>query len=160
MKKNITHIILFLLVLGLGLACKPQKIKSTKTRAEEKTAFYDFKFRYDSVHKKSIITINNIKVIENKINYLIDEEASKKQSSVCIEITDKDKNIIKAYAEHPLYRKFDLYEESGKIEAKLVSLPEADMTIRVPYYSPYTKIKITETVNKTQTQVTTLKNEK
>ncbi len=107
-----------------------------------------------------MITINSIKIVDNKINYVPEEEMMKKPSFVSIEITDKDKNTIKAYAEHPLYRRFDLYEETGKIESKLVSLPEADMTIRVPYYSPYEKIKITETINSVQTLVTILKHEK
>ncbi len=141
-------------------ACQTKKIKTTKTRSEEKTAFYDFKFKHDSLTKKTVITINNIKVVDTKINYLIDEEAARKQSYLFIEIKDKEGNVIKAYLEHPLYRKFDVYEESGKIESKLVSLSEADMAIRVPYYSPYEKIKITETINKTQTLETILKNEK
>lgn len=126
----------------------------------EKTAFYDFKFKHDSLSKKTIITINSIKVADTKINYVIDNAAKENQSFVYIEIKDRDGNEIKAYAEHPLYRKFDLYEESGKIESKLVSLSEADMTIRVPYYSPHEKIKITETINKTQTLITTIKHEK
>jgi hypothetical protein len=143
-----------------GFSCRTKKIKSTQLKPEEKTAFYDLKFKYDSILKKSIITLNSIKIIDQKINYVPDEQASKKLSFVYIEITDKDKNTIKAYAEHPLYRKFDVYEETGKIESKLVSLPEADMTIRVPYYSPYEKIKITEAINRTQTLTTILKNEK
>lgn len=142
------------------LACKSKKIKTTKVKPEEKTAFYDFKFKQDSINKKTIITINSIKVVDNKIAYAIDESAKEKESSVCIEIADKDGNNITAYIEHPLYRKFDVYEEGGKIEAKLVSLSEADMTIRVPYYSPYEKIKLTETINKTKTLVTILKHEK
>lgn len=91
---------------------------------------------------------------------MIDETPKENASYVCFEIKDKDGNDIKAYMAHPLYRKFDVYEESGKIESKLVSLSEADMTIRVPYYSPYEKIKITETINRTQTLTTTLKHEK
>lgn len=99
-------------------------------------------------------------MVDNKIAYTIDEAAKEKESNAVIEIADKDGNSIKAYIEHPLYRKFDVYEEGGKIEAKLVSLSEADMTIRVPYYSPYEKIKITETINRTKTLVTILKHEK
>jgi len=150
----------FFCLLVFFCACRSKKIKTTKVKPEEKTAFYDLKFKHDSIQKKSIITINAIKVIDNKISYVLDDELAKKPSFVSIEITDKDKNTIKAYADHPLYRRFDLYEETGKIESKLVSLSEADMTIRVPYYSAYEKIKITETVNRTQTQVTILKNEK
>ncbi len=99
-------------------------------------------------------------MVDSKIAYAIDEAAKEKESYVLIEIKDKAGNMIEAHAEHPLYRKFDVYEESGKIESKLVSLSEADMTIRVPYYSPYEKIKITETINRTQTLVTILKHEK
>jgi intein/homing endonuclease len=141
-------------------ACKPQKIKTTKTKAEEKTAFYDFKFINDSIHKKSMITLTGVKVVDTKIAYTVDENAKERPSFVLIEIRDKDNNEIKAYMEHPLYRKFDVYEENGKIESKLVSLSEADMIIRVPYYSPYEKIKITETINNNQTLVTILKHEK
>jgi 5-bromo-4-chloroindolyl phosphate hydrolysis protein len=145
---------------GLGYSCLERKITGTEEVPREKTAFYNFKFRYDSLDKKTIISINSIKVVDQKINYLADEDAAKKNSNIHFEITDRNGNIIRAYIEHPLHRRFDVYEENGKIDSKMVSLPEADMTIRVPYYSPFKKIKITETINQTQTLITVLKDEK
>jgi hypothetical protein len=99
-------------------------------------------------------------VVDHKIDYVVDETAAKNNPNVLFEILDSNGNSIKAFTEHPLYRKFDVYEENGKIDAKMVSLPGAEMTIRVPYYSPFKKIKITETINQTQTLVTVLKDEK
>jgi len=101
-----------------------------------------------------------VKVADVKINQVPDEEAARKRSNIKIQITDKEKNTVITYIEHPLYRRFDVYEESGKIESKLVSLPEADMTIRVPYYVPYSKIELTETIDGKQGQSVVLKNEK
>lgn len=141
-------------------SCISHKVKNIKIKPDERTAFYDFKFRLDTINRKTTITINNIKIVDNKIAYLMDETYKDKTSYVLIEIEDKEGNDIKAYAEHPLYRRFDVYEENGKIDSKLVSLSEADLVVRVPYYSPYEKIKITETINRTQTLVTILKHEK
>lgn len=160
MKKNSLYVISILCLLSVFFACTQRKIKTTKKPGAEKTAFYDLKFKYDSINKKSNISINSIKLADVKINYSIDEAARQKPSYVWIEITDSEGNQINACIEHPLYRKFDVYDESGKIESKLVSLTEADMTIRVPYYAPYKKIKLTETINGIQTMVTVLKNEK
>ena len=39
-----------------------------------------------------------------------------------ISASDKEGNEIKACIEHPLYRKFDVYDENGKIEA-FISFP-------------------------------------
>lgn len=160
LRKHNIYIFTTLIFASVLFACKPAKINTAKTNPEEKTAFYDFKFKHDSINKKTIISINGIKIVDAKVAHTLDETAKEKGSYVCFEIKDKNGNEIKTCIEHPLYRKFDVYEESGKIESKLVSLSEADMTIRVPYYSPYEKIKITETINQTQTPVTILKHEK
>ena len=77
-------------------ACQSKKIKSSQTKPEEKTAFYDFKFKHDSINKKTTITINSIKVIDSKIAYAINETAKEKPSFVYIEIKDKEGNEIKA----------------------------------------------------------------
>ncbi|MBP7809402.1 MAG: hypothetical protein KA163_08920 [Bacteroidia bacterium] len=143
-----------------GLSCQSKKINSTPAKANEKTAFYDFKFIWDSISKKSQITVNTINVANTKSNFTQNNQGATLPNNVLIEITDKDGNNIKEHAEHPLAKKYDVFSENGEIEAKLVSLPEGNFIIRVPYYSDWKKIKITETIKGVKQTAIILKNEK
>ena len=140
------------------MSCKTSKVNTTLTDVQEKTAFYDFSFKYDTVNKKSVITLQGVKEVDVRAKRDNNEEAKNKPYYIEIEIKDKNNNLITVFAEHPLFRKFDVYEESGKIEAKLVYLPEGSLTIRVPYFVPYKTIKLTEHTDKTF--ITIIKNEK
>lgn len=143
-----------------GLSCKSKKINSTPSIANEKTAFYDFKFIWDSINKKSQITLNTINVANAKSKFTQNKQDAALSNNVLIEITDKGGNNIKEQTEHPLAKKYDVFSENGEIEAKLVSLPEGNTIIRVPYYSDWKKIKITETIKGVKQTAIILKNEK
>jgi hypothetical protein len=148
-----------ILIYTFYTSCKSQKINTSQNKKEEKTAFYEFNFRYDSIAKKSIISLKGIKIADVKLNPAINLSNPKFLSSIAIEIIDIENNHIFGIAEHPLFKKIDVFSESGEIEAKIVSLFEADLIIRAPYYKPYKKIKITETINNNKTYITFIKNE-
>ena len=126
----------------------------------EQAAFYTLSLNKDTVKKITTFKITNIKIVNTKINYHIDDQQAKNPNFLKIEITDKSKHVITAFTEHPLYKRFDLYQESGEIESKSISLQQGETIFRVPYFSDYKNIKITETVNFKETKQITIDNEK
>lgn len=128
----------------VATACKSTKNKQT---LEEKTVFYSFQIIKDTVLNTLKCELINVQIVDSKTRYTIDKEKEKNQNFLKIEVIDKAKKQMIAICDHPLYKRFDLYSESGEIESKSVSLQKAELTIRVPYYKDYSIINITETVN-------------
>lgn len=147
---------LFALAL-LALSCKTKK---TIVSPIEKTAFYTLKLNRDTVKKETTFSVVSVQIADAKLKYRIDEKQTKNPNFLRIEITDKNKNIITAITEHPLFKRFDLYSESGEIESKSISLQQGESTFRVPYFSDYKKIKIIETINFIQSKQIIITNEK
>ncbi len=135
------------------VACRTTK--PTPITAIEKTAFYTLKVNKDTIKNITTFSITTIQLADVKLNYKIDENQSKNPNFLKIEIVDENKNSIHAFTEHPLFKRFDLYRESGEIESKSISLQQGEVVLRVPYFAEYKKINITETVNfKALNQVT------
>ncbi|MES2514803.1 MAG: hypothetical protein V4580_11695 [Bacteroidota bacterium] len=129
------------------LACRA---KPAPPQVMEQTAFYTLSLTRDTIKKNTTFTITKVQIAHTKINYHIDEQQAKNPHFLSIEITDKSNHVIHAFTDHPLYKRFDLYQESGEIESKSISLQQGETVFRVPYFSEYKKIKITETINFTQ----------
>lgn len=150
------YVIAFLVPV-FALSCKTKK---AVTNPIEKTAFYTLKLNRDTVKKETTFSVVSVQITDTKLNYRIDEKNAKNPYFLKIEIVDKNKNIITAITEHPLFKRFDLYSESGEIESKSISLHQAELTFRVPYFSDYKKIKIIETINFIQLKQIIIANEK
>ena len=136
------------------------RVKPAPPQIIEQTAFYTLSLNKDTIKKNTTFSITNVQIANTKINYKIDENQAKNPHFLKIEITDKSQHIINAFTEHPLYKRFDLFQESGEIESKSISLQQAEVVFRVPYFSDYKKIKITEIVNSKETKQITINNEK
>ena len=121
--------------------------KSTPLKVVEKTAFYTLKVSKDTIKNITTFSVTTIQLADVKLNYKIDEQQSKNPHFLKIEIIDENKNSIHAFTEHPLFKRFDLYRESGEIESKSISLQQGEVVLRVPYFADYKKINITETIN-------------
>jgi len=151
---------IFLILTAGGILSFACRTKQAISKPIEKTAFYTLTELKDSVTKKTTFKITNIQIADTKINYRVDEDKAKDPYYLKIEITDKSKMVTNAIAEHPLFKRFDLYSESGEIESKSISLQQGEVTFRVPYFSDYKKIKITEVINRTEQKPITITHEK
>jgi hypothetical protein len=140
------------------MACRAAK--STPLNVVEKTAFYTIKAIKDTIKNTTTFSVTTIQIAGTKINYKIDVNQSKNPYFLKIEIVDKNNTIINAFTEHPLFKRFDLYRESGEIESKSISLQQGEVVLRVPYFSDYKKMNITETVNFKQLKQVTITHEK
>lgn len=139
---------------GLWLLLMVAACKARKAPLQElpvKTAFYTIEAERDSMKRLTTFRIINVKVVDAQVNYRVDDARAGSRDYLKIEVRSKHAPPLTAYSEHPLFRKFDLYEEGGEIGSKLISLPKGRVTVRLPYYEPYSSIRITETVQfKTQ----------
>ncbi len=148
------------LCFALLLAGCRSKIKTQAVQPEEKSAFYTLTLSRDSTSKETKAAITNVIVANVKIRYQPDEAKAKEPNFLSIEITYKNNAVVRVFTEHPLYKRFDLYSESGQIESKLISLQKGEVVFRVPYFSDYKKIRITETVERKTAPPITLTHEK
>ena len=143
--KPIIHYILSGLIAFMALtACKARKVPPPPP---EKTAFYTIEATRDTMKQVTRFKVLQVTIVDTKINYRADEARAKGRDFLKFEIMTKHSTPVIAYSEHPLFKKFDLYEESGEISSKLISLPKGQVTLRVPYTEDYTSIGITETIN-------------
>lgn len=156
--KPIVYNLCALIALLLLNACKIRK--TPPAELPEKTAFYTIEATRDIVKQLTSFRVLKVTVVDTKINYHPDEAKTKSRDYLAIEVASAHKPVILAYSEHPLYKKFDLYEETGEITSKLISLPKGQITVRLPYYEDYTTIRITETINFKATKPILLRHEK
>lgn len=158
MKHTIHHILSGLIVLIALTACKARKVPPQEL--PEKTAFYTIEATRDTVKQVTTFKLIKVMVVDTKINYHADEAKAKSRDFLKIEILTKQSAPVIAYSEHPLLKKFDLYEQTGEISSKLISLPKGQVTVRVPYREAHTVIRITETVNFKTAKPHTVQHEK
>lgn len=147
-----------IVIMCVFMACRTAKPETSI--AIEKTAFYTIKAVKDTIKNTTLFSVIKIQIADTKINYKIDESQSKNANFLKIEIVDKNNKIISAFTEHPLLKRFDLYRESGEIESKSISLQQGEVVLRVPYFTDYKKINITETVNFKQLNEVSITHEK
>ncbi|MES2132622.1 MAG: hypothetical protein V4506_09735 [Bacteroidota bacterium] len=147
-KRSITRMmtITFIAIVVL-VACKAKKVKAVTEPLPEKAAFYTIEALRDTVKKVTDFKLLKVTVVDTKIKYNADFTKTKNPDFLKIEITGKQSEPIIVYTEHPLFKKFDLYSDSGEIASKLISLQKGQVTFRVPYFEEYKIIKITETIN-------------
>lgn len=151
-------ILSFLALIGL-LSCKVKKEEITENPVE-KTAFYTIKVLNDSVKNVRNFSVLKVDIANTKINYREDESKQTEANFLELEVVDKKGKVIKVFTEHPLFKRVDLYSESGQIESKLISLQQGELVFRIPYFYDYKKIIIRETVNRVPSKQITLTSEK
>lgn len=144
--------------LALAFSCKPPK--TVTKEPVEQTAFFTIELRRDSVSQKTSATIKTVNVVDQKIRYIVDEGQSRNPYFLKIVIEYRNGKMITGYTEHPLYKRVEIYSESGKIESKLISLSQGEVTLRVPYFENYKKVTIVENVNFKEEKPIVLKHEK
>ena len=145
MKPIISSILCGFMALLLLNACKTGK--TAPLVLPEKTAFYTIEALRDTVKQVTSFKVVNVTVVHSKHNYRADEAKAKTRDFLKIEIMGKQLPPIIAYSEHPLFKKFDLYEQTGEITSKLISLQKGQVTVRVPWFETYQSVRITETIN-------------
>lgn len=158
MKHIITYILTGLMALLLLTACKTKKV--TPAVLPEKTAFYTIEALRDTVKQITSFKVVSVTVVDAKHNYHADEAKAKTRDFLKIEIMGKQAPPIIAYSGHPLFKKFDLYEQTGEITSKLISLQKGQVTVRVPWFEAYQSVRITETINFKTAQPIVLRHEK
>ena len=147
-KYNIQHLLLFagFMVCGQLFSCKAKQAGQAAA-PEEKCAFYNIKLTRDSVLNKTSAEITHVNIVDTKVRYVPDESKASEPSFLKIIIIHPGDKKTYAYTEHPLYKRLDLYSESGKIESKSISLSQGQVFLRIPYFGKFKKMIITETVN-------------
>lgn len=150
--------IAFMAVMVLA-ACKAKKVKTVAEPLPEKTAFYTLEALRDTVKKVTDFKLLKVTIVDTKIKYSADLAKAKNPDFLKIEITGKQSEPITAYTDHPLFKKFDLYSDSGEIASKLISLQKGQVTFRVPYFEEYKSIKITETIHFKVSTIKTINHE-
>jgi len=153
---------LFIRFFSVAFAMMLFSCNATKpiVNPEERTAFYTIEAKKDSAKNETYFSVKDVQIANSKMHRKPNDDQSKNAYHLEIEIFDNSKNTVIVYTEHPLYKRFDLYEESGEIESKSISLQQGDVTFRAPFFTDYKKIKITETVNFKKLTPTIIKNEK
>lgn len=145
MNHTINNLLYVLMALLVFTACKTPK--AAPLVLPEKTAFYTIEASRDTAKQVTTFKVLQVTVVDTKINYRADEAKAKSRDYLKVEIMTKHSAPVIAYTEHPLFKKFDLYEQTGEISSKLISLPKGQVTVRVPYTEDDTAIRITETIN-------------
>ncbi len=140
--------------------CKARRIKKEPGQVKEQTAFFTLSMSRDTVRHTSAAAVKSVNVVDTKIRYLVDEAKAREPNFLKVTIVYKNKQTVLAVTEHPLYKRFDLYSESGQIESKLISLPQGETVLRVPYFDDYKEVVIRETVNYKEGAPIILKHEK
>jgi hypothetical protein len=158
LKNHIAICALVLLVLAF-LACTSKKTVIDNSIIPEKTAFFTLNAVRDSAQKITRFFVTNVNVVNTKINYTIDKSKAKNSNFLKIQITYTNNMIIDAIMDHPLFKRFEIYSETGEIESKSISLQQGQVTLRVPYFESYKKIKVTEIINFVEEKQIILKNE-
>ncbi len=147
----------FLALFLAGVILFSCKAKQTPEPEQEQGAFITLTLTRDSVATKTNFAISNVMVVNSKIRYLIDDIKKKDPNFLHITITYKNGKAIECYTEHPLFKRLDLYSESGKIESKSISLSQGEVVLRVPYFGKYKTVTIAETINFKEVQQVVLK---
>lgn len=160
MKKNFGIGALLCVILSMA-ACKTRRPEpATLQLPAERTAFYTIEAIRDSVKQKTDFRLLKMQVVDTKVNFRTEEEKATNPWHLKIEIVNKTAPTITVYSEHPLFRRIDLFSESGEISSKFLSLPKGQFTLRVPYVEEYKKFIITETVGSKQADPIYLNHEK
>lgn len=159
-KKIVFPFVCLVLCMSLFLFCKAKRVKPHVAEVQEQSAFYSFSALRDTVKHQTDFTLKNVIIANAKIRYTVDEAKTKLPGYLKIEITDRNNRSVLAFAEHPLYKRMEVFNESGQIDSKLISLQQGEFTLRVPYFEAYKKIKITEVINFKESSPILLKNEK
>lgn len=160
-KANIIFFIAALLCsTALLFACRAKRVKTKKPAAVEQSAFFTLSLSRDTVAKQTSARIKNVTVVDAKTRYMPDEAKAKEPNFLRIEVIYKNDQVLQAITEHPLYKRFDLYSESGQIESKLISLPQGEVIFRLPYFEEYKRIRIVETIGYKESPPIILKHEK
>lgn len=146
-----------LLLLMLSACAGSKKNRMPQT---EKTAFVTIQQIRDTILNTSSFKVIQLKVVDRKTTFRAQEEKSHDPDFLKLQFVNKNKTTVTVYTEHPLYKKFDLYSESGEIESKLISLQQGEVTFRIPFYGDYKAIHITETHNFKTQKVKTITHEK
>lgn len=152
------YFLISMMTVMIVAACKTPKVAPTVL--PEKTAFYTIEATRDTVKQLTTFRVLKATIVDTRINYHADEAKVKSRDYLKIVIVTKHSAPVVAYSEHPLFKKLDLYEESGEISSKLISLPKGQVTVRVPCNEEYSTITITETINFNPAKPVTLKHEK
>lgn len=152
-----TLVLLFSLVLFK--TSRAQQI-SPQTNAV-KIAFYTLHISKDSIRQKISCIIKSVTVVDQVPKPSVSRDHSKDPDHLRILIVDKFKNKQVVFTEHPLNKQVELYDDETKeIEFKRISLTEGDVTFRIPYYTDYKKIKITEINNFKKGKTISIKHDK
>ena len=129
-------------------------------RPVEKTAFYTIKATYDSVKNKTTYVVKSINVIDKATKPQSNIRHEQTPDYLKITVIDKSKHASSIITEHPLRKHVELFSESGEIESKSISLQQGEVIFKIPYYTPFKKIKITEVRNFKKTKTVIVKHEK
>lgn len=156
------HFIFTCLVLSLlcFCTCSHKKVTKQYVPPEEQSAFYTFSATRDTVKNLTVFALKNITLVNTKIKYKVDEAKAKEPYYLRVQIIGNSDNMVQAVIEHPLYKRMEVFSEEGQIESNLISLPQAEFTLRIPYFEEHKKIKIMEVINFKESSPIILKNEK
>ena len=136
------------------------KAQTENQTSIEKTAFYTLKVMYDSVKHQTRYAVKSITIIDKATKAQSNLRYEQSPDYLKITVIDKLKHNYNVVTEHPLYKHVELFSESGEIESKSVSLPQGEVTFRIPYYTAFKKIKITEVKNFKKQKTVIIKHEK
>lgn len=148
-----------LFMVFFALACKTRTIEEKPVVAEtpkEQGAFVNLKLQRDSINNKTLFKLAGVTVVDTKLRYVLDEAKAKAANFIQLEFVYSNGKSILVNAEHPLFKRFDLYEESGKIESKSISLSQGELFVKVPYYGKIKRLVLRETINYKMVQEVTL----
>jgi|GEM_PF-1817314 len=162
MKKLKNKILILFVFFCSGVylhSCKAKKAVKTAV-PDENCAFYAFKLSRDTILNKTRAEITNVNVVNSKVRYVVDEEKSRGPYFLKIEILYPGNKTIEAFTEHPLYKRVEIYSESGEITSKLISLSQGEVFLRVPSFGNYKRITISEIVDHKTFESIILKNDK
>lgn len=149
--------LIFLIFMG---ACRSQSQPKTQAvQEQERCGFFTIRLERDTVTNKTTASLSDLKVVDTKVRYVLDEAKSHEPNFLKIEVIYSD-HKINAFTEHPLYKRLDLYSESGKIESKSISLSQGEVFLRIPYFGAYKRINIVPTVNFKELPAIIIRNEK
>ncbi|WP_221390703.1 hypothetical protein [Dyadobacter sp. NIV53] len=150
---------LYICILLLLISCSASKKPGAgfvKPGAEPVSllVFLNFKISKISDSENSVIELISKKKVNGKINIINEIQPAQYTNYLTIDLLDDNDNLVSTtIIEHPLYRQVEFTaDDNKKLLSKSISLKEESFFVRVQSKSSFSKIAISESLNKSITK--------
>ena len=145
------HICILLLLMSCT-ATRKTGIHSVQAESVSSLVFLNFKISKASNSENSVVELISKKKVNGKINNVNELQPAQYNNYLKIDLLDEKDNLVSStILEHPLYRRVEYTADDNKqLLTKSLSLKEEPFFVRIQVRSSFSKIAISESLNKSK----------